>query len=35
MESTETAKVLAREMALMALDRYSKPTIDIPLQVCV
>jgi hypothetical protein len=25
--------VLAREMALMALDRYGQPTIDIPLQV--
>lgn len=33
MESEETVRVLAREMALMALDRYGQPTIDIPLQV--
>jgi hypothetical protein len=33
MESEETVRVLAREMALMALDRYGLPTIDIPLQV--
>ncbi len=26
-------RVLAREMALMALDRFGQPTIDIPLQV--
>lgn len=34
MESEETVRLLARELAAMALDTEGRPTVDVPLQVC-